>query len=95
MVLEWIDVSLEGNSFGIAAGQHTFITHIAADNKDDEQDYLHGGGYAWEFFYKFQVTDNITVTPAIHYLSAPFVNTQRGDNKLNAMSGLVKTTFKF
>ena len=93
--LEWSDVFLEGNSFGIAAGQPTFITDIDVDNKDDEQDYLHGGGYAWEFFYKFQVTDNITVTPAIHYLSAPFVNTQRGDNKLNAMSGLVKTTFKF
>jgi carbohydrate-selective porin OprB len=31
-----------------------------------------GAGYAWEFFYKFQVTDNITVTPAIHYLSKPF-----------------------
>ncbi len=27
--------------------------------------------YAWEFFYKFQVTDNISVTPAITYLSKP------------------------
>ena len=93
--LEWSDVFLEGNSFGIATGQPTFITDIDVNNKDDEDDYLAGGGYAWEFFYKFQVTDNITVTPAIHYLSKPYANTQRGDNGLNAMSGLVKTTFKF
>ena len=93
--LEWSDVFLEGNSFGIATGQPTFITDIDVNNKDDEDDYLAGGGFAWEFFYKFQVTDNITVTPAIHYLSKPFANTQRGDNGLNAMSGLVKTTFKF
>ena len=93
--LEWSDVFLEGNSFGIATGQPTFITDIDVNNKDDEDDYLAGGGFAWEFFYKFQVTDNITVTPALHYLSKPFANTQRGDNALNAMSGLVKTTFKF
>jgi hypothetical protein len=93
--LEWSDVFLEGNSFGMAVGQPTFITDIDVKGGKNESDYLKGGGYAWEFFYKFQVTDNITVTPAIHYLSAPFTNTQRGDNKLNAMSGLIKTTFKF
>ena len=93
--LEWSDVFLEGNSFGMAVGQPTFITDIDVDNVSDEDDYLAGGGFAWEFFYKFQVTDNITVTPALHYLSKPFANTQRGDNALNAMSGLVKTTFKF
>merc|ERR1712216_751654 len=79
--LEWDNVFLEGNSFGMAVGQPTFITDIDVKGGKNESDYLKGGGYAWEFFYKFQVTDNITVTPAIHYLSAPFVNTQRGDNK--------------
>jgi hypothetical protein len=93
--LEWSDVFLEGNSFGMAVGQPTFITDIDVKGGKNESDYLKGGGYAWEFFYKFQVTDNITVTPAIHYLSAPFANTQSGGNKLNAMSGLIKTTFKF
>jgi uncharacterized protein with PIN domain len=86
--LEWSDVFLEGNSFGMAVGQPTFITDIDVKGGKNESDYLKGGGYAWEFFYKFQVTDNITVTPAIHYLSAPFTNTQSGGNKLNAMSGL-------
>ncbi|WP_413441366.1 iron uptake porin [Synechococcus sp. MIT S1220] len=93
--LEWSDVFLEGNSFGMAVGQPTFITDIDVNNsKFDEDDFLAGGGYAWEFFYKFQVTDNITVTPAVHYLSKPFAN-QRSDNDLTGLSGLVKTTFKF
>ncbi|AII44588.1 porin [Synechococcus sp. KORDI-100] len=89
--LEWSDVFLMGNSFGIAAGQPTFITDIDAR---DGSDFVSGGGYAWEFFYKFQVTDNITVTPAVHYLSKPFPN-QSSDNTTTGLSGLVKTTFKF
>ena len=93
--LEWSDVFMEGNAFGVAVGQPTFITDIDVKNTADEDDFLAGGGFAWEFFYKFQVTDNITVTPALHYLSKPFANTQRGDNALDAMSGLVKTTFSF
>ena len=93
--LEWDNVFLEGNSFGMAVGQPTFITDIDVKGAKKESDFLKGGGYAWEFFYKFQVTDNITVTPSVTYLSAPFLNQQSGDNKFNAMSGLVKTTFKF
>ena len=81
MGLEWADAFLEGNSLGMAVGQPTF---------DTDGD---GAGYAWEFFYKFQVTDNISVTPAIHYLSKPFP--QQGSNDMDAFSGLVKTQFKF
>ena len=93
--LEWSDVFLMGNSFGIAAGQPTFITDIDTGSKwKGDRDYVSGGGYAWEFFYKFQVTDNITVTPAVHYLSKPFPN-QSSDNTTTGLSGLVKTTFKF
>jgi hypothetical protein len=92
--LEWSDVFLMGNSFGIAAGQPTFITDIDTNDKYDDSDFTSGGGYAWEFFYKFQVTDNITVTPAVHYLSKPFPN-QKSDNTTTGLSGLVKTTFTF
>ena len=89
--LEWDNVFLDGNSFGMAVGQPTFISDI--DTKKGADDTVAGSGYAWEFFYKFQVTDNITVTPAIHYLSKPFAG--QDSDGLNAMSGLIKTTFKF
>ena len=89
--LEWDDVFMDGNSFGMAVGQPTFVTDL--DTKGDVSDDVDGAGYAWEFFYKFQVTDNITVTPAIHYLSKPFA--EQDSDGMNAMSGLVKTSFKF
>jgi carbohydrate-selective porin OprB len=91
--LEWSDVFLEGNSLGLAVGQPTFITDIDVKGGKNESDYIPGSGYAWEFFYKFQVTDNITVTPAVHYLSKPFAG--QGSDGLEALSGLIKTTFKF
>ena len=89
--LEWDDVFMDGNSFGMAVGQPTFVTDM--DTKAGVSDFVPGAGYAWEFFYKFQVTDNITVTPAIHYLSKPFA--EQDSDGMNAMSGLVKTSFKF
>ncbi|AII48371.1 porin [Synechococcus sp. KORDI-52] len=91
--LEWDDVFLEGNSLGIATGQPTFITDIDTKGKTGGF-YKTGGGWAWELFYKFQVTDNITVTPALTYLTQPFANSTRLRG-IDAVSGLVKTTFKF
>jgi hypothetical protein len=84
---EWDDAFLEGNSLGMAFGQPTYVVSV------DDDAFDRGAGYAWEFFYKFQVTDNITVTPAIHYLSKPFP--AQDSDGMNAMSGLIKTTFKF
>jgi len=90
--LEWSDVFVEGNSLGMAFGQPTFSTDIdEATGADVDTD---RGHYAWELFYKFQVTDNITVTPAIHYLTGPNAS-QAGEGLDSAFSGLVKTTFKF
>ena len=54
------------------------------------------GNYAWEWWYKFQVTDNISVTPALYYLSAPEGQLQKSNNdSFTNFGGLVKTTFKF
>ena len=95
--LQWADAFVKGNSLGMAVGQPTFIT---AMNSGTPQD----AGYAWEWWYKFQVTDHISVTPAIFYLSNPtgqvgFSSAQADglstSNPLNNFGGLIKTTFKF
>ena len=83
---EWSDVFVEGNSLGAAIGQPTYVVSVDGDDVDED------AGWAYELFYKFQVTDNITVTPAITYLSKPF---QGRDDFLDAFSGLVKTSFTF
>jgi len=60
------------------------------------------GNWAWEWWYKFQVTDNISVTPGFFYLSRPMgantpVNNAAGtaNGFFNSFGYLVKTTFKF
>jgi len=83
--LQWGDVLFKGNTLGFAVGQPTFMTSSGSND----------GNYAWEGWYKLQVTDNISVTPAIYYLSAPLGSLQKGNGDFDALGGLVKTTFRF
>jgi carbohydrate-selective porin OprB len=54
------------------------------------------GNYAWEWWYKFQVTDNISVTPALYYLSQTAGQLGKvNDSSVNNFGGIIKTTFKF
>jgi hypothetical protein len=89
--LQWADAFIKGNSLGMAVGQPTFIT----SNGDLADGEPNDGQYAWEWWYKFQVTDNISVTPALFYLSSPLGGTQAFKPDLQNFGGLVKTTFKF
>ena len=77
--LQWEDVFIKGNAFGMAVGQPTFITSFGDNEtvKDFLGDSPNDGNYAWEWWYKFQVTDNISVTPALFYLSAPLGQSRR------------------
>jgi hypothetical protein len=83
---QWADFLLKGNTFGFAFGQPTFVTSSGFND----------GNYAWEGWYKLQVTDNISVTPAIYYLSAPLGALQKDNGmSFSALGALVKTTFRF
>ena len=53
------------------------------------------GNYAFEWWYKFQVSNNISITPAIFYLSRPLGQYTANDFTNNAFGGLVQTQFKF
>jgi hypothetical protein len=100
--LQWADAFLKGNTLGMAVGQPTFVTNVKFRNKfSNRSNFVADGNYAWEWWYQFQVTDNIAVTPAIYYLSRPYgdlTNGTRSGNrsaKFNNFGGLLKTTFKF
>ena len=75
--LEWSDVFVEGNSFGTAIGQAPKV----------EDDY----NLMWEIFYKFAVSDNITVTPT-YFIIDEYSGNLTGDYVHGAY---VKTTFTF
>ncbi len=104
--IQWSDVFIKGNSAGMAVGQPTFLTAVSGGNPifggPAASTAIVDGNYAWEWWYKFQVTDNISVTPALYYLSAPLgqvsknvgaINVQGTD--FNNFGGFIKTTFKF
>ena len=100
--LQWSDVFLKGNNAGMAVGQQAFVTAIdlsgnavsGVTSSDAEDRFARDGQYAWEFWYQFQVTDNISVTPALFYLSRPLGSVTQGES-FNQFGGLVKTTFNF
>jgi len=80
--LQWTDVFVKGNALGMALGTSSTQTggSIILDNGDDN--------LAYELWYKFQVTDNISVTPAFFYI-------QNGFGIDDTYGGVLKTTFKF
>ena len=85
--LQWADAFIKGNALGMAigsAGQDGLGEGVGTGGIwfDGGQDTI-----AYELFYKFQVTDNISVTPAFFYIE----NSGASDT----VGGLLKTTFKF
>jgi hypothetical protein len=76
--LTWDDVFVDGNSAGIAIGQ-------APTGENLEKSTL------LEIFYKYQVSDNISITPAIIYGS----DNQRLAGNSSNWGGVIQTTFKF
>ncbi len=76
--LQWEDVFVDGNSAGVAIGQ-------APTGEELEKSTM------LEIFYKYQVSDNISITPAIFYASD---NQRLADDSSN-WGGLIQTTFRF
>jgi hypothetical protein len=81
--LQWTDVIVKGNAAGIGLGMPQW-----ADADGTE------GNFAMEFWYKFQVTDNISVTPAFFFIDKGGVGVENSGAS-TTYGGLLKTTFKF
>jgi hypothetical protein len=90
--LQWKDAFAKGNALGMAVGQPTFVTSL--ENNDGFSG-PNDGNYAWEWWYKFQVTDNISVTPALFYLSRPNGQYTANGETNSVFGGLIQTQFRF
>jgi len=89
--LQWADAFVTGNTLGAAIGQAAHVTDVdrdgtASNSVDDEN-------LALELFYQIQVSDNVSVTPAIFYLDDPTGDST--DSDFSNLGGLIKTTFSF
>jgi len=87
--LQWTDVFLKGNDFGFAVAQPVFATALTGGVTPND------GNYVWEWWYKFQVTDNISITPALIYLSRPLGQVTPSGESFSQFGGLVKTSVRF
>ena len=79
---QWKDVFQKGNNAGFAFGQAPFASDGTAANSKES--------FLWEFFYKFQATDKISITPGIFYSSG--YQAAGGDS---TWGGVIQTTFRF
>jgi hypothetical protein len=111
--LQWDDAFARGNALGMAVGQAPFVTQQGSNGAGSPRSITEattgtgGSGandanYMWEWWYKVQVTDNITVTPALFYISnvsgqLGSLNRSGGSGTAanNVLGGLLKTSFKF
>ncbi len=77
--LQWNDVFLTGNALGVAVGQAPSAETAGV-----------GDATMLEIFYKYQLTDNISITPAIFYVD----NNQRYQDS-SSWGGVIQTKFTF
>ena len=89
VALQWSDLFDSGTSMGAAIGQPVFATALVGGGSPND------AGYVMEWWTMFPVTDSITVTPAVFYLSRPLGAETPNSQQLNQLGALVKTTFRF
>ena len=77
--LQWQDAFVAGNTAGVAVGQAPSAETVGVSDAT-----------MLEFFYKFQVTDNISITPALFYVDS---NQRYQDS--SKWGGIVSTKFVF
>lgn len=77
--LQWSDVFAKGNGAGFAIGQPGNAEGLSKD------------ALMWEAFYKYRVSDHITITPAVFYVS----NNQAFQNASDNWGGILQTKFTF
>ena len=73
----------------MAVGQPIFATSLYGG--DSPRD----GNTAWEWWYKFQLSDNIAVTPALFLLSRPLGADTKAGESFRQLGALLKTTLRF
>ncbi|MDM9385417.1 iron uptake porin [Chlorogloeopsis sp. ULAP01] len=90
LTVAFVDLGRENNVAGIAIGQPPKVTsnefEIAAQSYEDEDTALH-----LEAFYRFQVNDNIAITPGLLVITNP----EHDRDNSTIYVGTIRTTFRF
>jgi hypothetical protein len=87
VTLGFPDLGKKGNLAGIIFGMEPKVTGSSISEISRDQD----TSYHIEAFYQYQVSDNITITPGVIWLTAPDHNSDNDD----VVIGALRTTFSF
>ena len=87
--LQWKDALAKGNALGVAVGSPVFATALSGGVTPND------GNTVWEGWYKVQLTDQISLTPALFYLSRPLGQLTPAGQSLSQLGALVKISFRF
>ncbi len=77
------DVLGEGNQLGVVAGVPEYSRDLNASTGDT--------GFLTEVFYRYQLNDNIAITPGFLWINDPYNNNDNDDSFV----GNIRTTFQF
>jgi hypothetical protein len=88
LIFAFPDLGKRGNLAAIIVGAEPYLKELDVPNDPDFSDDI-----PWhiEAMYKYQVTDNISITPGVIWLLSPNQN----DDNNDAVIGTVRTTFTF
>jgi hypothetical protein len=87
VTLGFPDLGKEGNLAGLIVGVEPKVTSSSVAGLSKDQD----TSYHIEAFYEYRVSDNISITPGVIWLTAPNHNNDNND----VLIGAVRTTFSF
>lgn len=87
--LQWKDAFVKDNTLGFGIGQPIFATALRDGSTPND------GNVVLEGWYKFQLTDNISLMPALFYLNRPLGQDTPASRSFHQLGGLMKTTFNF
>ncbi|MEH2080047.1 MAG: iron uptake porin [Nostoc sp.] len=87
ITLGFPDLGKKGNLAGIIAGMEPKVTNSNIAGLDSDPD----TSYHLEAFYQYKLSDNITITPGVIWLTSPDHNDANDD----VVIGALRTTFSF
>jgi len=82
------DLGQEGNLLGLVFGAEPYLTRFEGGDPDDFETDI---PFHIEAFYRYQINDNISITPGVIWLTAP----NQDDANGNDFVATIRTTFKF
>ena len=86
------DLVKEGSMAALIVGAEPFLSSIDGDGDDTDEDIPVDIPLHVEALYKFNLNDNISITPGVIWLAAP---NQDADNNEDIFIGALRTTFTF